>query len=86
MKTPTAGREIYKVTFVGLIVNIILTAAKYLAGFFGRSSAMIADATHSLSDIISDVIVLFFVKIAARPMDENHRYGQIGRASCRERV
>lgn len=75
MKTPTAGREIYKVTFVGLIVNIILTAAKYLAGFFGRSSAMIADATHSLSDIISDVIVLFFVKIAARPMDENHRYG-----------
>jgi cation diffusion facilitator family transporter len=71
--TPT--KDVVKVTLIGLIVNIFLTFFKYLAGVLGRSSAMIADATHSLSDLISDIIVLVFVRIAARPVDEDHRYG-----------
>jgi len=67
--------EVYKVTLVGFIINIILTIFKFIAGITGKSSAMIADATHSLSDLISDIIVLIFVRIATQPVDENHRYG-----------
>jgi cation diffusion facilitator family transporter len=67
--------EVYRVTFIGFIVNILLTIFKFLAGFLGKSNAMIADAVHSLSDLISDIIVLIFVKIASKPIDENHRYG-----------
>jgi len=68
-------RQVYKVTWIGFIVNIVLTVLKFAAGIFGKSAAMIADATHSLSDLISDIIVLIFVRIATRPVDENHRYG-----------
>jgi cation diffusion facilitator family transporter len=67
--------EIYRVTFVGFVINVILTIFKYIAGITGRSAAMIADATHSLSDLVSDIIVLIFVRIATKPVDENHRYG-----------
>ncbi len=74
-KVQITTQEIVKVTLTGLIVNVILTTIKYFAGIVGRSSAMIADATHSLSDLISDIIVLIFVKISARPVDDNHRYG-----------
>jgi cation diffusion facilitator family transporter len=68
-------KEVYRVTLIGFIVNIILTFLKFVAGITGRSSAMIADAVHSLSDLVSDIIVLIFVGIAAKPVDENHRYG-----------
>jgi len=64
-----------RVTVVGLAVNIALVAVKYIAGVMGRSGAMIADATHSLSDTITDIAVLlgfFFVK---KPPDKSHRYG-----------
>lgn len=71
----TNNSTVYKVTFIGFAVNVILTIFKFIAGVMGRSSAMIADATHSLSDLISDIIVLVFVKIASQPVDENHRYG-----------
>jgi len=67
--------EIYRVTFVGFVINVILTIFKYIAGITGRSAAMIADATHSLSDLVSDIIVLIFVRIASKPVDENHHYG-----------
>jgi len=67
--------KVFRVTLLGFFINIFLTLLKYFAGIFGRSSAMIADATHSLSDLISDIVVLFFVKIAAQPDDEKHRYG-----------
>ena len=68
-------REIYKVTLIGSAVNAILIVLKFIAGFVGKSSAMVADAVHSLSDFISDVIVLVFVKIAGKPKDKTHDYG-----------
>lgn len=68
-------REIYKVTLTGSLVNAVLIVLKFIAGFAGRSSAMVADAVHSLSDFISDIIVLVFVRIAGRPKDKGHDYG-----------
>lgn len=68
-------KEIYKVTLVGSVVNAVLIILKFLAGFLGRSSAMVADAVHSLSDFVTDVIVLVFVHIAGRPKDKSHDYG-----------
>lgn len=68
-------KEIYKVTLVGSIVNLLLLVFKFVAGFAGRSSAMIADAVHSLSDFSTDLIVLIFVRIAGKPQDKGHDYG-----------
>jgi cation diffusion facilitator family transporter len=64
-----------KVTFNGLIVNIILTIFKFIAGFVGQSSAMIADAVHSSSDMISDIVVLFGFRYVKKPVDSTHNYG-----------
>jgi len=60
---------------VGTAVNALLIVVKFVAGFAGRSSAMVADAVHSLSDFITDAIVLVFVKIAGKPGDKTHEYG-----------
>lgn len=68
-------KEIYKVTLIGGVVNMILLLIKFLAGILGRSSAMIADAVHSLSDFVTDIIVLVFVKISNKPKDTTHDYG-----------
>ena len=68
-------KEVYKVTAVGSAVNIILTAFKFVAGILGRSSAMVADAVHSLSDLLTDVIIVVFVKTASKPVDRTHEYG-----------
>lgn len=68
-------KEIYKVTLVGSAVNVVLLAFKFVAGIVGHSSAMIADAVHSLSDFVTDVIVLVFVKISSKPKDKTHDYG-----------
>ena len=68
-------REIYKVTLVGSLVNILLVACKFAAGFWGKSAAMIADAVHSLSDLITDLIVIVFVRISSKPEDKDHDYG-----------
>ena len=71
----TREKEIYKVTLVGSVVNVILLAFKFVAGIVGHSSAMIADALHSLSDFVTDIIVLVFVKISNKPQDKSHDYG-----------
>lgn len=68
-------KEIYKVTLVGGAINAILLIFKFAAGIIGHSSAMIADALHSLSDFITDIIVLVFVKISSKPQDKSHDYG-----------
>jgi cation diffusion facilitator family transporter len=68
-------REGVFVTLVGLGVNGVLTAGKYAAGILGRSGAMIADATHSLSDILTDVVVLLGLGYTCKPADEEHAYG-----------
>ena len=71
----TRERKIQKVTLVGSAGNMGLFAFKLIAGILGHSSAMVADAVHSLSDFITDVIVLVFVSLSAKPQDESHDYG-----------
>ena len=71
----TREREIYKVTLVGSIGNMLLLTFKFIAGIVGHSSAMIADAVHSLSDFLTDLIVFIFVRISAKPQDDSHDYG-----------
>lgn len=68
-------KEIYKVTLVGFALNFFLVIGKLVAGILGRSGAMIADAVHSVSDFATDFVVLFFVKLSAKPKDEDHDYG-----------
>ena len=68
-------KEIYKVTMVGSAGNVALLTFKFIAGVMGHSSAMIADAVHSLSDFVTDVVVLAFVHMSAKPQDETHDYG-----------
>ncbi len=75
MKTGNREKTIYKVTWVGFFANLVLSIAKLLAGIFGRSGAMIADAVHSISDFATDVVVVAFVKVSAKPKDEGHDYG-----------
>lgn len=67
--------EAIRVSRLGLLGNLILTLVKYAAGFLGHSSAMVADATHSLSDLVTDVIVLAGIKVAHKPADRGHDYG-----------
>ena len=62
-------------TLVGSAGNVALLTFKFIAGVMGHSSAMIADAVHSLSDFITDVVVLAFVHVSAKPQDVDHDYG-----------
>lgn len=73
--TMTREKEIYKVTLIGSAGNLLLLAFKFIAGLLGHSSAMIADAVHSLSDFLTDIVVLVFVSISAKPQDQSHDYG-----------
>ena len=62
-------------TMVGGAVNVVLLLFKFVAGIVGHSAAMVADAVHSLSDFVTDVIVLVFVHISGKPKDKSHDYG-----------
>ncbi|NCN04915.1 MAG: cation transporter [Spirochaetales bacterium] len=64
-----------RITVQGSVVNIFLTLVKLGAGIGGQSSAMIADAVHSLSDFATDLVVLLAVSISQKPRDEDHNYG-----------
>ena len=75
MSTNERERKIYRVTIYGAVANILLCLFKLLAGIIGRSSAMIADGIHSLSDLITDFIVIAFVRISSKPQDRRHEYG-----------
>ena len=68
-------KEIYKVTLVGSAGNVALLTFKFVAGIVGHSAAMMADAVHSLSDFITDIVVILFVRVSAKPQDESHDYG-----------
>ena len=72
---PKREREIYKVTIVGSAANLLLVVFKFLAGVLGHSAAMIADAVHSVSDFVTDIVVLIFVRISAKNPDSTHDYG-----------
>lgn len=74
-QTARREHELYKVTLVGSLVNLLLVAFKLLAGVVGHSAAMVADGVHSLSDLATDLIVLVFVRISGKPADKKHDYG-----------
>lgn len=75
MNESTRKKEIYHVTIVGSMVNLLLLVFKFVAGFVGHSAAMIADAVHSLSDFVTDIVVIVFVRISSKPVDSSHSYG-----------
>ena len=68
-------QEIYEVTLAGSAGNVALLTFKFVAAVLGHSSAMMADAVHSLSDFITDLVVLVFVRVSAKPQDRSHDYG-----------
>lgn len=71
----TRDQRIYRVTLTGSIVNMVLLVIKFVAGILGNSAAMVADAVHSLSDFLTDIVVLAFVKLSSKPADNDHDYG-----------
>lgn len=75
METKIREHRIYLVTLMGSLVNVVLLVFKFVAGIIGGSAAMIADAVHSLSDFLTDIVVVLFVKISAKPEDADHDYG-----------
>lgn len=68
-------KEIVRVTLWGTAANVALVVFKFVAGIVGNSAAMVADAVHSLSDFLTDIIVLVFVRISEKPQDDDHEYG-----------
>ncbi len=75
MTTPTNIAEVRRISWLGIEVNLLLTTIKFLAGFFGHSYVLVADAANSLSDMITDVVVLVGSKYWDRPADDEHPYG-----------
>ena len=70
-----ALKIINKVAIVTIVVNLVLAVGKFLAGIFGHSTAMISDAVHSSSDVLSTLIVLVGARIAVKNEDKDHNYG-----------
>ena len=75
MPRNTPFEQIRRITVVGLVVNLSLSAIKFSLGIIGRSHAVVADAVHSLSDMGTDLLVLFGVKFWSAPADKRHPYG-----------
>lgn len=71
----TREKKIQKITLWGAVVNVVLTAGKIAAGVFGRSAAMVADGVHSLSDLLSDIVVVVFTHISSKEKDREHSFG-----------
>ena len=68
-------RQVRRITYIGMALNLALAGLKAAAGFFGASQALVADALHSLSDLVTDLAVVFGVKYWEAPADEEHPYG-----------
>ncbi len=68
-------KEIFRVTVIGSVANLLLLVFKFIAGVAGHSAAMIADAVHSVSDFVTDIVVLVFVRISGKDPDVSHDYG-----------
>jgi cation diffusion facilitator family transporter len=71
----TREKRLRKVTWIGLVVNLLLSGFKFAAGFFGHSQALIADAIHSLTDTTTDLAVIAGSHYWSRPPDVDHPYG-----------
>lgn len=70
-----SNKQARKVIWIGFVANLILTIIKILAGIVAKSSAMIADGVHSVSDLATDIVVVGSLSVSQRPHDHNHRYG-----------
>lgn len=68
-------REARRITLIGLALNIVLTTFKFVAGILGHSQAVLADGVHSLSDMLTDILILVGARYWYRPADESHPYG-----------
>ena len=68
-------QQIKRITWIGLAVNLLLSAIKFVVGILGASQAVVADAVHSLSDMSTDFAVIFGVRYWSAPPDEEHPYG-----------
>lgn len=68
-------KEIRNVTLWGSVVNLILTTIKIIAGFLGRSGAMVADGVHSFSDLLTDFVVIAFTRVSSKGHDRSHSFG-----------
>ena len=68
-------KDIFRVTILGAIVNCILTICKIIVGVLGNSAAMVADGIHSLSDLLSDFVVIVVTHIASKRSDHKHQFG-----------
>ncbi len=68
-------KQIRDITLWGSLVNVVLTVCKIVAGILGRSAAMVADGIHSLSDLMSDVVILIFVHLSSKERDCDHDFG-----------
>lgn len=68
-------KQIRNITLWGSLVNVVLTVCKIVAGILGRSAAMVADGIHSLSDLMSDVVILIFVHLSSKERDCDHDFG-----------
>jgi len=68
-------KESMKISIISIIVNVILSTFKFIAGIIGKSSAMISDSVHSLSDVVSTIIVIIGIKFSNKKSDKTHQYG-----------
>lgn len=75
MEAKEREHKIFRVTMAGSAINVVLLVFKFVAGILGGSAAMIADAVHSLSDFLTDIVVVVFVHISSKPEDKDHDYG-----------
>jgi cation diffusion facilitator family transporter len=69
------AQQAQRVTWIGFFINLVLSLVKLVSGIVGNSAAMVADAVHSISDFVTDIIVIVFVRIAGKGSDHDHRYG-----------
>lgn len=72
LKSVKTGRA---VTLLGVVVNGVLIVLKFLTGILGNSQALIADAVHSISDLFTDAVVLFGLRVGRKPPDMDHHFG-----------
>ena len=71
----TGLKEGFKVSIISILGNILLSIFKLIAGIIGKSNAMISDSIHSISDVLSTVVVIIGLKIASKEEDKHHPYG-----------
>ena len=72
---PERTKKILRVTLLGSASNALLVLLKLFVGIVGHSSAMIAEAINSISDFLTDIIALIFIRISGKPQDKDHHYG-----------